>query len=326
MSHCSDRYECHHFKDADSLLRAIAPVPSLDTRTVAPKFIFRGHGSASWELIPSALRRRSGSAVTEAVRMVTDGTPATTDEQVFAEFHLIRWFVDVCDRSVIALPEDSYNFRMLWLDDQHGLAQAIYREPEHWPPAEHLPLLAFAQHHGIPTRLLDWTRSGTVAAYFAAADVGTSDDELAVWALNTELLHIYDRISLIPMPAANSARLGAQRGVFTLTRFEARRGDAVGPQDLSLITALTSPNEGVSATRPLWKLTLPRAEAVRLLYLCHLNGVDAASVYPDAAGAAMATKDMAAWSRTDSRTGLSAMEMRPLASERVRSERGDGGT
>jgi len=48
-------------------------------------------------------------------------------------------------------------------------------------PDEHLEWLALVQHHGGPTRLLDFTTSFYVASFFA---VETADEDACVWAVN----------------------------------------------------------------------------------------------------------------------------------------------
>ncbi len=142
---------------------------------------------------------------------------------------------------------------------------------------------------------------------------------LAVWALNIEILHIYKRVALVTMPGANSQRLGAQRGLFTLVTHDAKRGTQV--DHTTIDEALVSENEDRSKPKPLWKLTLPRSEAARLLYLCYLHGVDGASVYPGPAGAALATIERMQWLRTDPGTGLNAVTLRPVAAPDIASQR-----
>src|SRR5262249_40561558 len=51
-------------------------------------------------------------------------------------------------------------------------------------PSSQLEWLALMQHHGAPTRLLDWTYSLEVAAYFALKSAAGTSDSASVWAMD----------------------------------------------------------------------------------------------------------------------------------------------
>ena len=76
--------------------------------------------------------------------------------------------------------------------EEHILRNFIRYSRPHFDearPHDDWELLIAAQHHGVPTRLLDWSYSPLVAAFFATRPVSGDDGDRAVWRLDWQAVH-----------------------------------------------------------------------------------------------------------------------------------------
>lgn len=205
-----------------------------------------------------------------------------------AEFQAVRDFADVADDAGLVIHDR--------VADLPTGRELLIQDETQWIPSR---TTALAQHHGIATKLLDWTRRVKVAVYFATQpaqfslsyDPKVLDDDqkghCAIWALNMKGLSTVSYTDDRDMPYvrrldcdhATNSFLHAQDGLFTwFDESQQRRYYCEHGCYPDLIEVLQA--EGLSVPGVLKKFEIDRKMAHQLRQRLRADRISRATVMP----------------------------------------------
>ncbi len=263
------------------------------------RWMFRGHWNSNWGIISSAFREgwhykflsqpfdatkiptgASGPQIVdlkdlEIVDMVKMPIMDRFRYHITAEFMLLARFMGAANSLGI---ECNYtpSFYEYMVKIRNSYDKDSVEELKKWPHNEVLPLMTLAQHHGLPTRLLDFTYNSLFAAFFAAfypfkfKDTPV-DSKLCVWAFNEESI-MTNGLQKIPTPINRSGNIFSQEGVLIADN----KANELFMKNGKWRYLIPQKND-----KPFVKLTLPQSQYKDLLRLLWEHNITPERIMPN---------------------------------------------
>jgi hypothetical protein len=272
----SSSVEVIRIESAAAFVEALRPTSPRWSQRGA--WLFRGHGRLNWPLRPTAFRPESWEKL--------GGHPGVYSNDQMDKFEIdeLLHFARGLNHAGLPIPGMGRAEIARWDGADSKVITADWVEA-------FSDLMALAQHHGFPTRLLDFTHQSLVAAYFAALPLPDCDplddspDELCVWAIDASRLDWKsdEWVRIVRATKAGNPNLIAQDGVFVVWKSAWQTLDAIIDgliDEYADYPDKDDRDEGPSACQ----LTLPRKESIELLALLAREHVTGARLFPGVDG------------------------------------------
>lgn len=297
ISEC-DKYINDDFKDAQvfydymkNFFKNQKPHSVPEEFTLGSSWLFRGHWDADWDLLPVVFREDKKDDLSgedkenERKKYLKTQVERESIGSLFQFMRLANRVGLDCSYSpamveYMALLRENYDKE---LNDDN-----IFKK---WPRLDALPVMAKAQHHGLGTRLLDFSYNILTAVYFAASEIYVNrndcktDKKIALWAFHSNnmasLSHEKGKSRYLFVPAEQNRNnnIFAQSGVLILDTEASERFLETGVWDNFLETAFSKSSKKYSQKK-IRRFTLPQSEAKKLLRLLNDDFLNPATIMP----------------------------------------------
>jgi FRG domain len=269
-------------------------------------WVFRGHASSDWKLVPSAFRKKNSNDLLPLIEYFESLPIAAAhfetwnnmsiNEKAYrhlslayrqAIYELLAISNELGFLNPFSFNNDSFpaNLKNSNAIDPKGDYYCFSEVTENNEKKSLREIYEITQHRGLPTHLLDWTKSPIFAAHFATNSWLESkmDTDIAIWAMNDKPYfyssHFSPNVELFAPSVLNNTFAKAQLGRFTVVNrkdaedYFIKHGEYPAIEDLFLSV---EPENNLE----LKKIILPKEHVPEFRRLLDREGITNARLQP----------------------------------------------